>query len=381
MQFARPLLALALAGCALVAHADINVGVTVSTTGPAASLGIPEKNTIALLPATIAGQKINYIVLDDASDTTPAVKNARRFVSENNVDVIVGSSVSPNSISMIEVAAEAQTPMISLAAAARIVEPMDAKKKWVFKTPQNDIMMSLAIAKDMVARGYQRIAFIGYSNAYGEGWYEEFKKAAGLKKLELVANERFAPNDTSATAQALKLVAAKPDAILIAASGTPAVVPQRALKERGFKGQIYQTHGVANADFLRVGGKMLDGTLLPAGPVLVAAQLPAANPIRKVALDYTAKYEAAHGKDSVSLFGGYAWDAGVLLQSAIPVALKRGKPGTPEFRAALRDALEATKEVTGVHGVYNMSATDHLGLDQRASVMVKIVDGAWQYQP
>jgi branched-chain amino acid transport system substrate-binding protein len=297
------------------------------------------------------------------------------------VDVIVGSSVSPNSISMIEVAAEAQTPMISLAAAARIVEPMDAKKRWVFKTPQNDIMMSLAIAKDMVARGYQRIAFIGYSNAYGEGWYEEFKKAAGLKKLELVANERFAPNDTSATAQALKLVAAKPDAILIAASGTPAVVPQRALKERGFKGQIYQTHGVANADFLRVGGKMLDGTLLPAGPVLVAAQLPAANPIRKVALDYTAKYEAAHGKDSVSLFGGYAWDAGVLLQSAIPVALKRGKPGTPEFRAALRDALEATKEVTGVHGVYNMSATDHLGLDQRASVMVKIVDGAWQYQP
>jgi branched-chain amino acid transport system substrate-binding protein len=233
----------------------------------------------------------------------------------------------------------------------------------------------------MVARGYQRIAFIGYSNAYGEGWYEEFKKAAGLKKLELVANERFAPNDTSATAQALKLVAAKPDAILIAASGTPAVVPQRALKERGFKGQIYQTHGVANADFLRVGGKMLDGTLLPAGPVLVAAQLPAANPIRKVALDYTAKYEAAHGKDSVSLFGGYAWDAGVLLQSAIPVALKRAKPGTPEFRAALRDALEATKEVTGVHGVYNMSATDHLGLDQRASVMVKIVDGAWQYQP
>ncbi len=381
LPFFRPLFALALAGCMHLAHADINVGVTVSTTGPAASLGIPEKNTIALLPTTIAGQKINYIVLDDASDTTQAVKNARRFVTENNVDVIVGSSVSPNSISMIEVAAEAQTPMISLAAAARIVEPMDAKKKWVFKTPQNDIMMSLAIARDMVARGYQRVAFIGYTNAYGEGWYEEFKKAAGLKKLELVANERFAPTDTSATAQALKLVAAKPDAILIAASGTPAVVPQRALKERGFKGQIYQTHGVANADYLRVGGKMLDGTLLPAGPVLVAAQLPATNPIRKVALDYTSRYEAAHGKDSVSLFGGYAWDAGVLLQSAIPAAMKRAKPGTPEFRAALRDALEATREVTGVHGVYNMSASDHLGLDQRASVMVKIVDGAWQYQP
>ncbi|MFJ3045381.1 ABC transporter substrate-binding protein [Herbaspirillum chlorophenolicum] len=381
MKFARNLAALMLAGYAIAAHADINVGVTLSTTGPAASLGIPEKNTIALLPTSIAGQKVNYIVLDDASDTTQAVKNTRRFISENNVDLIMGSTVTPNSLSMIEVAAEAKTPMISLAASSRIVEPMDDKKKWVFKTPQNDIMMSLAIVQDMVARGYKRVGFIGYSNAYGEGWFNEFSKAAALKKVEIVANERFAPTDTSATAQALKLMSAKPDAILIASSGTPSVVPQRALKERGYQGQIYQTHGVANADFLRVGGKLLDGTLLPAGPVLVAAQLPATNPIRKVALDYVAKYEAAHGKDSVSLFGGYAWDAGLLLQAAVPVALKSAKPGTPEFRAALRDALEGAKNVNGVHGVYNMSPTDHLGLDQRAAVMVKIVNGAWKYQP
>lgn len=377
----KALTALVMLACAGVAQADINVGVTISATGPAASLGIPEKNTIALLPTTIAGQKVNYIVLDDASDTTQAVKNTRRFISENNVDLIIGSTVSPNSLSMIEVVSEAQTPMISLAASARIVEPMDAKKKWVFKTPQNDIMMSLAIVQDMVKRGYKRVGFVGFADAYGEGWYSEFSKAAALKKIEVVANERFARNDTSATAQALKLMAAKPDAILIAGSGTPAVVPQRALAERGYKGQIYQTHGVANSDFLRVGGKLLDNTLLPAGPVLVAAQLPADNPIRKVALAYTAKYEAVHGKDSVSLFGGYAWDAGLLLQAAAPEALKKGKPGTPEFRAALRDALEASKNVNGVHGVYNMSATDHLGLDQRASVMVKIVNGAWKYQP
>lgn len=381
MKFARTLVAMALAGCAFAAHADINVGVTLSTTGPAASLGIPEKNTISLLPATIAGQKVNYVILDDASDTTQAVKNTRRFVSENKVDVIIGSSVTPNSLSMIEVAAEAETPMISLAASSRIVEPMDAKKKWVFKTPQNDIMMSMAIVQDMVKRGYKRIGFIGFSNAYGEGWFSEFSKAVALKKLEIVANERFAPTDTSATAQALKLISAKSDAILIAGSGTPSVVPQRALKERGFKGQIYQTHGVANADFLRVGGKLLDDTLLPAGPVLVATQLPADNPIRKVALDYVGKYEAANGKGSVSLFGGYAWDAGLLLQAAVPVALKKAQPGTAEFRAALRDALESSKNVNGVHGVYNMSATDHLGLDQRATVMVKIVNGAWQYQP
>lgn len=381
MKFVRTLVATALAGCAFAAHADINVGVTLSTTGPAASLGIPEKNTISLLPATIGGQKVNYVILDDASDTTQAVKNTRRFVTENKVDVIIGSSVTPNSLSMIEVAAESETPMISLAASSRIVEPMDAKKKWVFKTPQNDIMMSMAIVQDMVKRGYKRVAFIGFSNAYGEGWFTEFSKAAALKKLEIVGNERFAPTDTSTTAQALKLMTAKPDAILIAGSGTPSVVPQRALKERGFKGQVYQTHGVANSDFLRVGGKLLDDTLLPAGPVLVAAQLPADNPIRKVALDYVGKYEAANGKGSVSLFGGYAWDAGLLLQAAVPVALKKAQPGTAEFRAALRDALENSKNVNGVHGVYNMSATDHLGLDQRATVMVKIVNGAWQYQP
>ncbi|EJL90908.1 ABC-type branched-chain amino acid transport system, periplasmic component [Herbaspirillum sp. CF444] len=373
--------ALVLLSCAGLAHADINVGVTLSTTGPAASLGIPEKNTIALLPTTIGGQKVNYIVLDDASDTTQAVKNTRRFISENNVDIVIGSTVSPNSLSMIEVVAEAQTPMISLAASSRIVEPMDAKKKWVFKTPQNDIMMSLAIVQDMVARGVKRVGFIGFSNAYGDGWFGEFSKAAALKKIDIVSNERFAPTDTSATAQALKIMSTKPDAVLIASSGTPSVVPQRALKERGYQGQIYQTHGVANADFLRVGGKVVEGTLLPSGPVLVAAQLPADHPVRKVALEYVTKYEAANGKDSVSLFGGYAWDAGLLLQAAVPTALKKGKPGTPEFRAALRDALEAIKNVNGVHGVYNMSATDHLGLDQRARVMVKIVNGAWKYQP
>jgi len=364
-----------------LAHADINVGVTVSSTGPAASLGIPEKNTIALLPTTIAGQKVNYIVLDDASDTTQAVKNTRRFISENNVDLVIGSTVTANSLSMIDVVAQAQTPMISLAASARIVEPMDEKRKWVFKTPQNDIMMSLAIAQDMVARGVKRVGFIGFSNAYGDGWYSEFSKAAALKKIEIVSNERFAPSDTSTTAQILKIIASKPDAVLIASSGTPSVVPQRAFKERGYQGQIYQTHGVANADFLRVGGKVVEGTLLPAGPVLVAAQLPTNHPVRKAALEYVNKYEGIYGKDSVSLFGGYAWDAGLLLQAAVPAALKKGKPGTVEFRAALRDALEATKNLNGAHGVYNMSPTDHLGLDQRALVMVKIVNGSWKYLP
>jgi branched-chain amino acid transport system substrate-binding protein len=381
MKFRKSLLLASLLASTLSAYADINVGVTVSATGPAASLGIPEKNTVAMMPKTIAGQKINYIVLDDASDTTAAVANTRKLITESKVDIILGSTVTPNSLAMIDVVSEAKTPMISMAASARIVEPMDPKRKWVFKTPQNDIMMSLAIAEHMAKTGIKTVGFIGFSDAYGEGWSQEFAKAAGLKGLTVVANERFARNDTSVTGQTLKLMAAKPDAVLIAGSGTPAALPQKALKERGYTGKIYQTHGVANADFLRVGGKDVEGTFLPAGPVLVADQLPASNPVRKAALVYVAAYEAAHGKGSVSTFGAHAWDAGLLMTAAVPVALKKAKPGTPEFRAALRDALEGLQEVSGAHGIFSMSPNDHLGLDQRARVMVKIENGAWKYQP
>lgn len=370
-----------LCAMAFAAQADINVGVTLSATGPAASLGIPEKNTIALMPKTIGGQKINYIVLDDASDTTAAVSNTRKLISENKVDVVLGSTVTPNSLAMIDVVAEEKVPMISMAASSRIVEPMDAKRKWIFKTPQNDIMMSLAIAEHMAANGVKTVGFIGFSDAYGEGWFQEFTKAAELKKLKIVASERYARSDTSVTGQSLKLISAKPDAVLIAGSGTPAALPQKTLKERGYAGKVYQTHGVANADFLRVGGKDVEGTLLPSGPMLVASQLPDSHPLKKSALAYVNAYEAAHGKGSVSTFGGHAWDAGLIMSAAIPVALKKAQPGTPAFRAALRDALEEVKNVPGAHGIFTMSPTDHLGLDQRARVMVKIENGAWKYQP
>ncbi len=381
MKTTKYLLALAALCAAFVAQADINVGVILSTTGPAASLGIPEKNTISLLPTTIAGQKINYIVLDDASDTTAAVANTRKLITESKVDVILGSTITPNSLAMIDTVAEAQTPMVSMAASARIVEPMDAKRHWVFKTPQNDSMMALAIIEHMMANGVKTAGFIGFADGYGEGWYAEFSKIAATKGLQIVANERFNRTDTSVTGQVLKIVAANPDAVLIAASGTPAVLPQKTLKERGYAGKYYQTHGVANNDFLRVGGKDVEGTVLPAGPVLVASQLPASHPVRKSALEFIAAYEAAFGKGSVSTFGGHAWDAGHLLERAIPVALKTAQPGTPAFRAALRDALEGIKEMAGAHGVFNMTPTDHLGLDQRARVMVKIVNGAWHYMP
>ncbi len=359
------------------AFADITVGVTLSYTGPAASLGIPEKNTLPLLPTTIAGQKVNYIVLDDASDPTAAVKNTRKLIAENKADLIIGSTTTPASLAMIDAVAESETPLISLAASARIVDPANPKTKWVFKTPQNDTHMATAIVEHMLNNGVKTVGFIGFNDAYGEGWYQEFAKLAEARKLSIVANERYNRADTSVTGQALKVITAKPDAVLIAGSGTPAALPQMTLKERGYAGKYYQSHGVANNDFLRVGGKALEGTFLPAGPMLVASQLPNDNPVKKSAMVYVQKYETAYGKGNVATFGGHAWDAGLLIEAAVPAALKKAQPGTKEFRAALRDGLESIKNLPGAHGVFNMSPTDHLGLDQRARVMVEIKNGTW----
>jgi branched-chain amino acid transport system substrate-binding protein len=360
------------------ASAQIKVGVTVSATGPAASLGIPEKNTFALMPKQIGGKSVEYIVLDDASDTTTAVRNSRKLISEDKVDVLIGSTVTPNSLAMIDVAVESETPMISLAASSAIVEPVDTRRRWVFKTPQNDSHMGTAITGHMSDSGVKTVAFIGFADAYGEGWYREFAKLADLRKMKIVANERYARTDTSVTGQTLKIIGSNPDAVLIAGSGTPAALPQKTLIERGYKGKIYQTHGIANNDFLRVCGKDCEGTWLPAGPLLVAEQLPDSNPVKKSALTYKAAYEKTYGAGSVSTFGGHAWDAGKLLEAAVPVALKSGQPGTKEFRAALRNALEGIKNLPVSHGVVNMGPTDHLGLDQRARVMVQIQNGKWK---
>ncbi|MBS1145531.1 MAG: amino acid/amide transporter substrate-binding protein, family [Proteobacteria bacterium] len=367
-----------LATLTTAALADINVGVSVSATGPAASLGIPEKNSIALLPSTMGGQKVNYIVLDDASDPTAATRNIKKFVSENKVDVVIGSTITPNSLAMMDVAVENETPIISMAGSAIVVEPMDDKRKWVFKTAQNDAHMATALVQHMTDKNVKTVAFIGFADAYGEGWYKEFAKIAEARKLKIVASERYQRNDASVTGQILKIMVTKPDAILVGGAGTPAALPQKTLKEKGYKGLIYQTHGVANNDFLRVGGKDVEGAFLPVGPMVVAAQLPNDNPVKKSAMEYVSKYEAAHGKGSVSSFGGHAWDAGLLLQNAVPQALKKAKPGTVEFRRALRDALEGTKDLPGAHGIFNLTPNDHQGFDQRARVMVTIENNTWK---
>ena len=380
MRFAAPLAAISAAvalALAAPAQADITIGVTLSATGPAASLGIPQKNTIELLPTSIGGEKIKWVVLDDASDTTKAVTNARKLVSEDKVDVIIGSSTTPNSLAMREVAVDSSTPMISLAASAAIINPSDPKTRWIFKAPQNDSLMADAVAVSMKAAGIKSMAYIGFADAYGDGWLAEIRRSAQTAGIKIVADEKYNRNDPSVTGQVLKIISANPDAVLIGAAGTPGATPQKELLARNYKGKIYQTHGVGNPDFLRVVGKDGNGTLLPVGPMLVYEQLPDSNVVKKAAADYVTKYEQKFGERTT--FGGHLWDAYQLLAQAVPEAMKKAKPGTPAFRTALRDALESSN-VVGVHGVFVMSPSDHNGLDNRARVIVKIQDGKWLLQ-
>lgn len=374
----RTLLLAGLLALTTAAQAEINVGLVVSATGPAASLGVLQRNTAALLPTTIAGQKVNYIVLDDGSDTTNAVTDARKLIQENKVDLIMGTTTSPGSLAMIDVVAEARVPMISLAAASQIILPMDAKRAWVFKVAQNDGLMAEGVAAHMLKSGVKTVGFIGFNDSYGESWLSEFGAAAARRGIKIVDTERYGRSDTSVTGQALKLVAARPDAILIAGTGVPATVPAKALAERGYSGKVYQTHGVTNNDFLRVGGKDVEGTILPAGPNLNPALLPDSVPSKKVAQNYNALYDAKYGAGTTSPFGANLWDAGLIFQKAVPVALKKGKPGTPAFRAALRDALENTRNVIGAAGVYTMTPGNHNGLDARGRIMATISGGTWK---
>ncbi len=371
---------LAMAGMSANAE-TVRVGVTISTTRPAASLGIPQRNSIALLPKEVAGQTVQYFVLDDGGDSTKAVANMRKLIDDEKVDVIIGSSATPPTMAMIGVAAEKQVPVIALAASAIIIQPMDAQKKWAFKVPQNDALMADALAEHMAKAKVKTVGFIGFNDAYGDGWAKEFERAAETKGIKVVASERYARTDPSVTGQVLKLIAAKPDAVLIGASGTPAALPQKTLKERGYAGRYYQTHGVANNDFLRIGGKDVEGTVLPSGPILVAAQLPDSNPLKARGLEYIGRYEALYGAGSVSNFGAHAYDAGLLLAASIGPAVAKGKPGTVEFRNGLRDALENQKELVLTHGIANTTPTDHNGFDTRARVMVTIQGGAWKLLP
>lgn len=358
------------------AFADITVGVSLPLTGPASGLGIPMQNQFKLWPQTIAGEKVKLIILDDATDPTKGVQNARRFVTEDKVDIIIGSAATPVAIPMADVAAESGT--VQLAASPAGLPP--GKDAWTFRLPQSNTVMGFAMINLMKKQGIKTVGFLGYTDAYGEQWLKEFTALADKVGIKIVAAERFARSDTSVTAQALKLTAANPDAMLIVASGSGAAMPQKAIVERGYKGKIYQTHAAATRDLMRIGGKDVEGTYVVSGPAVVGELLPASHPSKAVAIDFVTKYEKAYGAGSRNQFAGHAYDAQIVLEKVVPVALKKAKPGTPEFRAALKDAIETMGQTIFSHGIMNWTKDDHWGYTNKTGVMLKVVNGDWAYE-
>ena len=372
---------LTLLACALAAgaaQAEITIGVSLGTTGPGASLGIPYKNAFELVGKTLGGEPVRYIILDDESKPDNAAKNARKFVSEDKVDAIMGSNGVPSAVAMTQVAAEAKTPMIALTPLPPLPPLPPERTHWTFIVPQPTELMMSAVAQHMKGKGIKNVGFIGFSDTWGDLVYKAITSLAPSGGFNIVTNERYGRADASVAGQVLKITAAAPDAVVVGGSGSPGATPQIALKERGFRGPIYHNHGTVNLPFIQTGKQAAEGAIAPTGALIVAEDLPADFPTKAVSMDFVKRYEAAFGPGSRNAFAGYTFDAVQLLDAAAGVALKKAKPGTPEFRAALRDALEGVKDVVGTHGVYSMSAANHNGLDERARVLVHVVDGKWR---
>ena len=366
------LLSIAFAGAAVAQ--EVTIGLTMGATGPGASLGIHYKNAFQLMPKTIGGQPVKFIILEDKTDATEAAKNARKLITEDKVDAFMGSVAVPSTTQLAQIANELKTPHMALSPVAL---PPD-KLQWSFVVPQPTTLMMSAIVDHMKAHGIKTVGYIGFSDSWGDIVYKSLEELAGPAGIKIVANERYARADTSVTGQVLKIMAADPDAVVVGGSGTGGALPHLALVERGFKKQIYHNHGTVNREFIKVGGKSVEGAIAVTGALIVPEDLPADNPVKKVALDFTTRYEQTFGPGTRNAFAGYSYDAFLLLDAAVPVAIKKAKPGTQEFRQALHDALENVKNVIGTHGVYNMTPTDHTGLDQRARVLVQVVNGEWR---
>ncbi|PUE07869.1 ABC transporter substrate-binding protein [Limnohabitans sp. T6-20] len=377
MKLKKTLLALAItAVSSTAALADIKIGVSLALTGPGSGLGIPMQNQLKLFPQSIGGEKVQLIVLDDGTDPGKGAANARRFVTEDKVDLIIGSCITAVAAAMTDIAAEAGT--VQLAGSPVGVPP--GKDKWMFRLPQSNTVIGHAMVEHMKKQGIKTVGFLGYTDAYGEQWLKEVTPLLDKAGIKIVATERFARTDTSVTPQALKINAANPDAVLVVASGSGAAMPQLGLAERGYKGKIYQTHAAATMDLMRVGGKTVEGTFVAAGPVIVPEQLPDSHPSKKVALDFVAKYDKAYGAGSHNQFSGHAYDAQIALEKAIPMALKKAKSGTPEFRAALRDSLETMGRTVFAHGVMNWTPADHWGYTMETGVVMKVADGKFKVE-
>jgi len=358
--------------------ADITVGLVTSMTGPSASIGIPYAKGAAagvVYKDDVNGIKINLIQLDDASDPSTGTRDARKLIEQDKVDVLMGAGSTPISIAITAVCHELKVPCITLAPVNMPGEP----GSWMVSIPQPPTLMVSVVVDYMKAAGVKTVGYIGFSDGWGDLVYGGLEKSAEPDGIKILTNERYARADTSVTAQALHIVSAEPDAVMTGGSGTPGALPFIALRERGYTKEIYGTPALINPDFVRVGGAAVEGVIASTGPVVVADQLPDSYPTKKISLDYQAAYQKANNEPARGAFGPYAFDGWLVLLDSTKRALATGaQPGTPEFRAALRDALVTAKDVVGSHGIYNFKPGDSFGVDKRALVLVKLVDGKWK---
>jgi branched-chain amino acid transport system substrate-binding protein len=359
-------------------RADITIGALLSLTGPAAGLGIPERNTIDLLPRTVAGQNVRWVVLDDASDTTTGVRVAHKMIDDEHVDVILGPSNTPNSIAILDAAMTSGTPFLSLSGSNAVIDPPSGARRWAFKMFPSERLSNDQMLDHMKATGVTSLAMIGFANALGDSIMGSMRTEAGTHGIPIVAETRYNPTDTSVTAQVLRMTQAHPGAVFVVGSSTPGTTPIIELRNRGYTGQIYTIMGIAGPDAIRVGGKALDGVMLSGVPVLTAEQLDEASPVKAAAMRFITAYETKYGAGSRNLFGATMWDAFHLVDAGAKAALSAAKPGTPEFRTALRDAMEKVKGMAGAQGVFSLTEADHSGAEPSSQVLIEIRDGGYR---
>ena len=363
------------------AHAEITVGFVTSLSGPASSIGLNyDKGMTAAwaFQSKVGDQEIKLIRLDDGSDPSAATQNARKLIQQDKVDLIIGTSSAPGTNAMLSVANELNVPFIGL---SPVNLPMpESGRPWGVSVPQTPALMVEVIAEKMKRDGIKTLGYIGFSDAWGDLVYNGGKAAEKEGGPKLTSNERYSRTDTSVTAQALKVMATRPDGVLNGGSATQGALPVIELRNRGYKGPFFGTASLLNKDFVRVGGKAVEGVQVSGGPVIVTSQLADDHPTKKIGTQFHEIFAKVNGGEANDGFSGYAFDAWVVFTNAAKTALAKAKPGTQEFRAALMDAIHSNKDVTGVHAVYNFTPKSWYGVDKRSLVVVKLENGNWVYQ-
>jgi len=364
------------------AHAEITVGFVTSQSGPASSIGVLyDKGMKAAVEfaTTVGDEKVKFIQLDDSSDPSTATRNARKLVEENKVDLLIGTATAASSNAMVAVANELKVPLLAISPIT--ISPSDTGERWAICIPQPPNLMVKVVIDRMQRDGVKKAAYIGYSDAWGDLVYNGALKPAEDDGIKILTNERYARTDTSVTGQVLKILAARPDAVLLGGSATQGALPPLTLAERGYKGPLYGTPALLNTDFIRVGGKAVEGVQVSAGPVVVAEQLPDNHFSKKISMSFREAYQKANGAPSTDGFSAYSFDSWLIFIDAAKRAMAKAKPGTPEFRTALRDAIFTTKDVAGTHAIYNFKPGESYGVDERSLVLVRLVNGQWKYEP